>query len=492
VKGFNDENKKFKIRDKKSKPSKEQIINLAINLHLKGNISEATKYYQYCINQKFDDSRVFSNYAGILQSFGKLKEAEVSLRKAIKLNPEDSKTYYNLGNILFDLGKLKEAELSFLRAIKLNADYTKAHYNLGRVFCDLGKLKEAELSYLRAIKLNPDFALVYYALSLLKCSDKNTSWQNQLFSKTILKNKSPKEKIDIYFARGNILHKDKKYEESSRNFQLANTLKLKLNPSNADFYIKKSNALLIEADRISTTQTLNENCYENIFIVGMFRSGSTLLESILSLRNDVFDLGESNILEEAFSEYKKSLKVKKLSELYFKKISDKTELKITTNKWLNNYQYTGVIAKQIPNSKIIHCYRNPLDNILSIYRGHFSGSHNYASSLVDCAKVYLDQEDLMIEFKNRFRSFIYDLNYDSLVSNPYKEIKNLISWLGWKWEDKYLAPHLNPRSVKTASNIQVRSAINSKSIEGWKNYKKMLKPAMKIITKKNKYAQLKY
>ncbi len=165
---------------------------------------------------------------------------------------------------------------------------------------------------------------------------------------------------------------------------------------------------------------------------------------------------------------------------------------ITTNKNLFNYQYTGIIAKEIPNSKIIHCFRNPLDNILSIFRAHFAIGNEYSSSLVDTTKVYLDQEAVMTEYKNRFRSKIYDLNYDSLVSNPQKEIKDLISWLGWKWEDTYLSPHLNSRSVLTRSNVQVRYPINSKSIGSWKNYKEMLKPAMEIITKNDKYTDLKY
>ena len=85
-----------------------------------------------------------------------------------------------------------------------------------------------------------------------------------------------------------------------------------------------------------------------------------------------------------------------------------------------------------------------------------------------------------------------NINYDLLVSNPTKQIKSLISWLGWKWDDNYLTPHLNPRSVSTASNIQVRSPINTKSLRGWQKYKKMLKPAMEIITKKEKYKDLKY
>ena len=87
----------------------------------------------------------------------------------------------------------------------------------------------------------------------------------------------------------------------------------------------------------------------------------------------------------------------------------------------------------------------------------------------------------MSEYKNRFRPKIYDLNYDFLVMNPKQEIKSLIFWLGWKWDDNYLTPHLNPRSVSTASSIQDRSPINKRSINGWKNYKEMLKPAIKIL-----------
>ena len=89
----------------------------------------------------------------------------------------------------------------------------------------------------------------------------------------------------------------------------------------------------------------------------------------------------------------------------------------------------------------------------------------------------------MSEYKNRFKSKIYDLNYDKLVRNPNKEIKSLISWLSWKWDDSYLKPHLNQRAVSTRSNVEIRSPINSKSVNGWKNYKDMLKPAIEILSK---------
>ena len=333
--------------------------------------------------------------------------------------------------------------------------------------------------------------MAYYSLSLLKYSDENKILMNQILSKNNLNKKSIKDQIFFYFAKANILHNEKKYEDSSKVLELANQLKLSINSYKIESLINQSKVLLLESNEQKILQKENKDSTESIFIVGMPRSGSTLLESILSMSNDVYDLGEINILEESFIECKQSKRDVYLAEIYEEKVNKLTELNISTNKWLYNYQYVGIIAKQIPNAKIIHCFRHPLDNILSIYRTHFSEGNKYSTSLVDCAKVYLDQEEIMTEYKSRFRSKIYDYNYEKLVKNPEKEIKSLISWLGWKWDDKYLSPHLNPRSVSTASNIQVRSQINSNSIGGWKNYKEMLKPAIEILTQNHKYQDIK-
>ena len=155
---------------------------------------------------------------------------------------------------------------------------------------------------------------------------------------------------------------------------------------------------------------------------------------------------------------------------------------ITTNKWLYNYLYAGIIANQLSNSKIIHCLRNPLDNILSITRANFSTGNSYSSSLVDCTNVYINQKKVMKTYKNLFSSSIYEMDYDLLVTNPDSTIKSLIKWLGWQWNENYLSPHKNQRTVLTASDVQIRSPINPKSIGGWKNYKNMLKPATSILS----------
>ena len=95
----------------------------------------------------------------------------------------------------------------------------------------------------------------------------------------------------------------------------------------------------------------------------------------------------------------------------------------------------------------------------------------------------------MNTYKKEFRSHIYDLNYDELVTNPLKEIKSLINWLQWEWNDDYLSPHHNQRSVFTRSNVEIRSPINPKSLGGWKNYKDMLKPAIEVLCQTDKYKE---
>ncbi len=579
-----------------NKPSKEQIINQAINYHLQGEISEAAKYYQYCIDQDFNDPRVFSNYGIILKDLGKLKEAEKSQLKAIELKPDSAtahsnlgnvlkllgklkeaeksqlkaiefkphfadaycnlgsiqidlgnlhqaeistrkaielrpdyvmayqnlgiilidlgrlkeaeelqlkiielkpdfpNAYFNLGNILIDLGRLKEAEESQRKAIELKPDYAEAHSNLGSILRDLGQLKDAEISFHKAIELNPDLAKTYFALSTLEYSNDNNIWKDYLFSESILNNNLSEGRVDIYFARSNILHREMNYKESSNCLKSANKIKLELKPSKPQNLFNKSNELLIGSYKEDLTSISQLEPIECIFIVGMPRCGSTLVESILSMNIDVDDIGEVNFLEESFIEWKKFRAINKklnFADLYWSKASiNENQSLITTDKMLDNYQYSGIILSQIPYAKIIHCYRNPLDNILSIFRANFATGNEYASSLSDCARVYLNQEAKMTEYKKKYRTKIYDLNYDLLVEDPNTEIRKLIYWLGWEWEDNYLSPQLNPRSVVTASSVQVRSPINSKSVGGWMNYKEMLQPAIEVLEKTEKYKNL--
>ena len=521
MKGFGN---KFEDKNQNPKKNIEKIINQAFLSHSRGNIKEALKHYKYCIELGVNDERIYSNCGLILKNSGNLIQAEKLLRKAIEINPNSDSAHSNLGSILKDLKKFNEAELYHRKAIEINPNLSVAYLNLGNVLRESKKLQEAEIMLRKsieidpkssiaqanlgdilkskgeleeakiclrkAIEINPSFVKAFYSLSKFSFNDDDKSWQKYLLSEKILSSKNEKEKIEIYFARSNVLHKVKRYEESAKNLQIANQIKLKIYPSNIETLINKSNLLLNKP--IIEKNLKNEKIYPcSIFIVGMPRSGTTLVESIISLNDKVKDLGEINIFEKAYDESIKNNHELSLTDLYLQKIKELgINSAITTNKWLYNYLYTGIIANQISNSKIIYCLRNPLDNILSITRANFSTGNSYSSSLVDCTKVYINQQKVMNIYKNQFSSSIYEMNYDLLVTNPEQNIKSLIKWLGWKWNENYLSPHKNKRTVLTSSDVQVRSPINPKSIGGWKNYKNMLKPVISILSTTNEFKDL--
>ena len=485
--------KKKKLQNINNQIDTNNLIKKAFELQRQGNNKEAAKYYSYLIKTGLNDYRVFSNFGTFLKEIGKYKEAEIYLRKAITLNPKYPNAYYNLAGIFIDKRDFHQAEIYLRQAIKLKSDFAIAHYNLGFILKDLGRLQEAELYTHNSLEIYPHLTDAYYSLSTIRSTIKNQKWQERLFSDNLLKNKNNRELVNIFFARSNILHKKNEYKESANNLIKANNLKLKMHKSDAHFLIQKTNILKKSLNNLQNNSQETSNSPICIFIVGLPRSGSTLIESIISLNSQVSDLGEINIFEDAYQEYIGSGQKLNLGEIYKKYIKRlNKQSTITTNKWLFNYQYAGIIATLLPNSRIIHCNRNPLDNILSIYRAHFFNSVPFSSSLIDCAAVYCDQKKIMKTYKNKFKEQIYDLNYEKLVKNPDDEIKSLINWLKWDWNELYLSPHLNNRQISTRSNVEVRSPINAKSVGGWKNYKEMLKPAMEIITQDDEYKDLKY
>ena len=460
----------------------EAHLNLGNVLRDIGSLSESEKAFLKAIDLNPEYAEAFSNLGNVLREIGNPIKAEKVLNKAIKLNPKFATSYFNLSNVFRDLGKLQESEKALRKAIDLNPQYAKAYANLGNLLRDLGNLQESEKALLKAIDLNPQFAKAYYSLSIFRASEETKIVYEKLFSEEILHNKTDEEKIDIYFARANFLHQEKKYEGSTNFLDLANNLQKTIKASNLDSIIQKSQYLLEISERQNMNNIEKINLPETIFIVGMPRSGSTLLESILDMNEDVFGLGETTILDDLFQKIEESNNLSNLAEQYTIKSQELSKnKKITINKNLYNYQYAGIISKYITNAKIINCVRNPLDNILSIYRANFAKGHGYASCLQDCSKLFLHQEELIKRYKKIYPSKIYSLDYDLLVNNPIKEIKSLINWLAWKWDEKYLLHHQNKRPIFTASSIQARFPINSKSVGGWKNYENMLKPAIQIL-----------
>ncbi len=256
-------------------------------------------------------------------------------------------------------------------------------------------------------------------------------------------------------------------------------------------------------DFFSTKSTFHKKIYEKylksgssdastIFILGMPRSGTTLVEQILSNHSKVFGAGEQDIINEIvqkkFTNKKLSLFLepaidsnknilKEIGDEYLNKmknISNNSER--STDKLPFNFFWIGLIKLILPKSKIIHCFRDPKDNCFSIYKNHFQkGTINYSYDLNNIVEYYNLYSDLMNYWNKLFPNFMFNIKYESLVSNTKNEIINVLNFCDLVWDDNCLNFYKNKRSVKTASNVQVRSKIYNSSIGFWKNYEKHLK-----------------
>ena len=471
--------------------------NISLIFSMEGKHDEAILYIKKALLLEPESSIYLYNYGICLHRNGQLNAAKKVLEKSIRISPDYDQSYAELAIINLGLSHMDEAERLIKKAISLNSNKANYFSNLASILTSQGQLFEAGEAALKALSFKTNHSKPLYILSNSKSHSQNDVFLNQLFSSTFENNSSELNKIDLFFARANVLHRQSKFDDAAKYLLKANDIKLSLFPSDAKRYFKATNQLLSLAKKISYKRDTNNqrNC---IFIVGMPRSGSTLTESIISMNNMVVDLGECRFLEQAFVESCVAKDIKKLSDIkriYYEKINHflgkNLEVNsIITDKQLYNFAYTPFIVSQLPEAKIIHCIRNPLDNILSIYRAHFAEESRYASSLKDCVRVYELHDKIMSIYKSKFSRNIYTLDYDQLVTSPEDEIRRLIDWLDWEWDEIYLKPHLNKRSVSTASNIAVRSPINNKSLGGWKKYRDLLSPAFEEFSKIPEYKHL--
>ena len=459
-------------------------FNYGLFLETQKKINEAINVYIEAINYFPNDPNFYSKLGLLKKIKGKYDESKNLFLKSIELDSNFEFGYINLANLYLFLKKNTKAEEIYKKVLTKNPESALGNLNLGILLMDKGHLKDAEKLLLKTIEINPKSANAFFLLSKFKDFNDNKFFKKKLFKNELLIGQNNMGKVNIFFSRSNINHLDKKFDESSKNLILANTNKLKLIKSDVEKRINFSNFIFEKYSRLIKEKNNGIEKKSYIFIVGMPRSGSTLIESIISLNDDVFDLGESEGLPRSFDKWTQNKEKSSLFDLYKKEINaNKIANKNITDKNLFNYAYIPLILNKIKGARIIHSYRNPLDNILSVYRANFTTGYSYSSSLVDTAKVLKNERILMRNYKNLYSKHIFSLNYDNLVENPEYEIRKLINWLNFEWDEKYLSPHLNLRKVFTTSKVQIRSPINSNSLKGWQNYKDLLEPVFELFTK---------
>jgi len=465
-----------------------------------GKLDEAAVSFRSALDLKQDYVEAYINLGGILDNQGKLDEALNCYHQALLLRPDDAELYNSLARILRNQGKMDEAVAKLNQAVALKPEYAEAYYNLGVIYRELGKMDDAITCYRKALSLKPDLARAYMGLSSIV---KHTQVDDVISSMEDLYNKKgdipDEDRIILGFALGKAFDDIGDHEKAFHFILEANRLRRR----SYEYSIQEDRELFERTKKIFSPDffALHHGSGNHdktpIFILGMPRSGTTLIEQILASHPAVFGAGELEVLKVLINSTctrisnlqfpecildldRTSLEM--MGSEYIAKIRKySAEAEFITDKLPYNFLRIGVIKLILPNAKIVHCMRSSMDNCFSIFKLDFKGAHGYAYDMVELGQYYNLYRDLMAHWEKVLPGFIYTLRYEEMVSDQQHQTRNLLDFCGLPWNENCLTFYKTERRVSTASFVQVRQPIYRDSIELWRQYEKQLEPLRKAI-----------
>lgn len=468
----------------------EAFYNLGNTLKELYRLEEAKTNYKIAIKLQPEHLGAHNNLGIVLKDLDELEEAEIIFKSLVKLRPNNVEAINNLGNILKELRKIKEAKKAFQDSIKLKPNYTEAHYNMGIMFEEQGDFIKAKKKFETVVKLDPGYVRAHYSLSKLKTFDKEdehfTQMQNLYYDKSL----SNEQRSQLCFALAKSFEDMNNFSSAFRYYTEGNKLKKKLLDYNINQDVDHFDKIKESAQNIKKNSLKNFNLSSTlnpIFIIGMPRSGTSLVEQIISSHSKVMGAGEliyvdqlgRNIITEKALVSTKELK--DFRKKYLEKLEKISDGKLNvTDKMPLNFMYVGLIYSTFPNAKIIHVKRDFAATCWGCYKKNFyTKALGFSYNLGDLVKYYELYEKLMQFWENLYEKKIYNLNYETLVTNQDKETRKLIKYLDLDWEEDCLSPQDNKRNVFTASVSQIRRKIYQGSSEKWKNFEPFLNNVFK-------------
>ena len=492
IKKLNEAEKCFQTTIKLKPDFVEAHYNLGNAQKKLGKHSAALASYAQAIKLKPDFVEAHNNLGNTQKELGKHSDAVASYAQAIKLKPNFALAYNNLGKTQKELGKHSAAVASYAQAIKLKPDFVEAHNNLGNTQKELGKHSDAVASYAQAIEKKPDYAqsyINYVNLVKIKYDDPILLQLEKIICK---KNISEEDKVYSSFAMGKAQLDLNEFDKGFKFLNTGNSLRKK----KMKYTIQKSKNIFSKImHRFKELQFKEEklNTFSNaqpIFILGMPRSGTTLVEQILSSHSAICGAGELEFLKNAINSIDwqntkiQKKDIKKIREEYIFQLNKISKLPYITDKMPLNFQWIGFIVYAFPEAKIIHLKRDAMAVCWSNYKLNFeSEGMAFSFDQIDIAKYYKLYEDLMKYWHEKFPKKIYDFNYEALTKNQEEQTRKLFEYLEIDWEKAVLNFHKNDRAVQTASNTQIRQKIYQGSSQEWKNYKPWLQPMINHLNK---------
>ncbi len=466
-------------------------------LYESGQFEAALESFNKAIEFKPDYFEAYTNCGVLLSMAGQLDKAIANFDRAIQLNPDLAVAYANRGNALSESGQPEAALASYEKAVQLNPDYANAFYNRGNVQSRLGLFEAALESYNEAIRLIPDYAEAYFNRSCLGEYSRVTDSELDFLEKQIKrKDLSGPDQQSYLFALANAREQSGDYE---RHFDLlleGNRLRrqqIDYNFSTEQDICAKIKALFPENDDVGPPTPEGDSPLVPIFIVGMPRSGTSLIEQIIASHSKVYGAGELAGLRqmlrpmimtadkasepESARALRNNIENKIRSDYpdYLKNLNQPE--KIIIDKMPSNFTFLGFILSAIPSAKIIHVKRNPMAVCWSVFKHNFSKeSTGYGYDMDELAEYYALYHDLMAFWQIRFPGRIYHLDYEALTESQEIETRKLLDYCELTWEQRCVDFHTTSREVKTASQVQVRKKMYQGSSSAWKKYEQQLQP----------------
>ncbi|MGD2119518.1 MAG: sulfotransferase [Chromatiales bacterium] len=457
---------------------------------------KAISHYQKAIALENDHRNAHYNLGNIYKQLGKLDEAVVQYREAIRINPDDRDALYNLANTYNDLAWYDEALKCYSSLENMGNHNAEFCHNMANTLTAVGRIPEAEKLYRQAISLNPTYGSSYRQLARLKKfthDDPDFNLVKHAFENTKL---SDKDRMHLAFALGKMHEDIAEYHAAFGYFLSANELMRKsIDYSLATdvHYFSNLTKLFSKLGNLPTASPA-QIASQPVFIVGMPRSGTTLVEQILSSHPEVLGAGELNDMPEIVRQYFDCQCVDASFDCHFEAVEAARNAyvktlercgfqgRFITDKMPHNFVNIGFIRLMFPEVKIIHCRRDPLDSCLSIFKNYFStGGHGYAWNLEELGEYYLVYHQLMESWKQIFPGSMLEVEYEAVIADVEKQTRRMLDYLGLDWDDNCLTFHQNRRHVETASATQVRKPIYNDSVKLSERYAEELKPLATIL-----------
>jgi tetratricopeptide (TPR) repeat protein len=469
-------------------------INLGNLQGIQKHHEEALACYHKAIEIQPDNISAMLNLVGELGPKKKLEEMIEWDRRILALRPDFATVHHHLGNVLIAANKVEEALECYRNALNIKPDFIEAAGAIAQTLQKLGRFDESSKFILPAFERGLKNAAILVAYSNVA---KHLGQQEQAikFIEEMLRQDglSGKDKLELHFAAGKLHDDIGRYDLAFEHCRLANDLyqtqfhwseHVKAVDSSITFF------RLERMRRLPRAQVVSER---PIFIVGMPRSGTSLVEQILASHPSIYGAGELNELNRFANSMQKNLgsafpypdcieratqtTVDSLAKQYLDQLLglNKEALRVT-DKMPHNFLHLGMISMLFPGARIIHVMREPMDVCLSIYFQKFNDLHAYANNLTSLGHYYRTYEKLMTHWRSVIDLPMLDVQYEKLVANPETWIPRLLEFCGVEWNDQCLRFHETERPVNTPSNEQVRQPMYSRSVDRWRNYESQLEP----------------